>query len=200
MAVYNPFDFFLEPHAERIPFAYEPWQLQELQPYLRAERLTPRFEAYLRELPLGPARTIDVLVGINQRLQHDITYVIRMEPGIQPPERTLDLARGSCRDSAWLLVQLLRHRGMAARFVSGYLVQLRPDVKPLDGPAGPGTDFTDLHAWCEVYLPGAGWIGLDPDLGPARRRRAHPAVVHARAGGGRAGQRRRGRMRGRVPP
>jgi uncharacterized protein (DUF2126 family) len=165
MAVYNPFDFFLEPHAERIPFAYEPWQLQELQPYLRTEPLTPRFEAYLRELPLGPARTIDVLVAVNQRLQHDITYVIRMEPGIQPPERTLDLARGSCRDSAWLLVQLLRHRGMAARFVSGYLVQLRPDVKPLDGPAGPGTDFTDLHAWCEVYLPGAGWIGLDPTSG-----------------------------------
>jgi uncharacterized protein (DUF2126 family)/transglutaminase-like putative cysteine protease len=165
MAVYNPFDFFLEPHAERIPFAYEPWQLQELQPYLRTEPLTPRFGAYLREIPLGPARTIDALVAINQRLQHDITYVIRMEPGIQPPERTLDLARGSCRDSAWLLVQLLRHRGLAARFVSGYLVQLRPDVKPLDGPAGPGSDFTDLHAWCEVYLPGAGWIGLDPTSG-----------------------------------
>ncbi len=165
MAVYNPFDFFLEPDAERIPFAYDASQLDELQPYLRAEPLTPHFEAYLQTIPREPQRTIDVLVGLNQRLQRDISYVIRMEPGIQPPERTLELARGSCRDSAWLLVQLLRHRGLAARFVSGYLVQLRPDVKALDGPTGADTDFTDLHAWCEVYLPGAGWIGLDPTSG-----------------------------------
>jgi uncharacterized protein (DUF2126 family) len=165
MAVYNPFDFFLEPGAEQFPFAYDDALRQELAPYLAADRATPRFADYLSTIGRGEQRTIDFLVALNQRLQHDIRYLIRMEPGVQTPEQTLQLGSGSCRDSGWLLVQLLRHLGLAARFVSGYLIQLKPDVKALDGPSGTEVDFTDLHAWCEVYLPGAGWIGLDPTSG-----------------------------------
>ncbi len=165
MAVYNPFDFFLEPSAERFPFHYEPLLKEELAPYLAAQPLTPLLSAYLDKIERRPQPTIDFLVGINQQLQHDVKYLIRMEPGVQTPEQTLDHASGSCRDSGWLLVQLLRHCGLAARFVSGYLIQLTPDVKALDGPSGTTVDFTDLHAWCEVYLPGAGWIGLDPTSG-----------------------------------
>jgi uncharacterized protein (DUF2126 family)/transglutaminase-like putative cysteine protease len=206
MAVYNPFDFFLEPQAERFPFKYDRALDHELAPFLlkgpasagfanylgrvRRELLkTPLPSAHLEPAALGahhgsgilPAahqlhssptdesetrpRTIDFLVGLNQRLWTDVRYLIRMEPGVQTAEETLQLGSGSCRDSAWLLCQLLRHLGLAARFVSGYLIQLTPDVKSLDGPSGTERDFTDLHAWCEVFLPGAGWIGLDPTSG-----------------------------------
>ncbi|HSH88454.1 MAG TPA: transglutaminase family protein, partial [Ramlibacter sp.] len=165
MAVYNPFDFFLEPSAENFPFKYEALVAQELAPYLVTEPVTPRLKVYLDRIDRTEKRTIDFLVGLNQQVQGDIKYLIRMEPGVQTPEETLRNASGSCRDSGWLLVQLLRHCGLAARFVSGYLIQLTPDVKALDGPSGTTVDFTDLHAWCEVYLPGAGWIGLDPTSG-----------------------------------
>jgi uncharacterized protein (DUF2126 family)/transglutaminase-like putative cysteine protease len=165
MAVLNPFDFFLEPYAESIPFQYEATELSELAPYLLPLQTTPLFAEYLARIARSPTRTIDFLVALNQRLAGDIRYLIRMEPGVQAPEHTLERAAGSCRDSSWLLVQLLRHLGLAARFVSGYLIQLKSDVKALDGPSGPSADFTDLHAWCEVYLPGAGWIGLDPTSG-----------------------------------
>jgi len=165
MAVFNPFDFFLEPSAEKFPFRYEPEVAEELAPSLAAEPATPLLKAYLEKIDRSPRPTIDFLVALNQRVQQDVKYLIRMEPGVQAPEETLRNASGSCRDSGWLLVQLLRHLGLAARFVSGYLIQLAPDVKALDGPSGTEIDFTDLHAWCEVYLPGAGWIGFDPTSG-----------------------------------
>ena len=165
MAVLNPFDFFLEPYAEAIPFQYEATERSELAPYLLPLEVTPLFVEYLARVPRTRTRTIDFLVALNQRLAGDIRYLIRMEPGVQSPEQTLARAAGSCRDSSWLLVQLLRHLGLAARFVSGYLIQLKSDLKALDGPSGTEHDFTDLHAWCEVYLPGAGWIGLDPTSG-----------------------------------
>jgi uncharacterized protein (DUF2126 family) len=165
MSVFNPFDFFLEPHAGEYPFCYTAEERVELVPYLIKRAAAPEFADYLAGISREKMRTIDFLVGLNQKLQSDISYLIRMEPGVQTPEQTLIRREGSCRDSAWLLVQLLRHLGLAARFVSGYLIQLKPDVKSLDGPSGASEDFTDLHAWCEVYLPGAGWIGLDPTSG-----------------------------------
>ncbi|MGK8208121.1 DUF2126 domain-containing protein [Burkholderia cenocepacia] len=168
MSVYNPFDFFLESSAERYPFQYDDALKTELAPYLACDPATsesPAFRAYLDGVDRTPAGTVDFLVALNQQLQRDIRYLVRMEPGVQTPAQTLELASGSCRDSGWLLVQLCRHLGIAARFVSGYLIQLTPDVKSLDGPSGTSVDFTDLHAWCEVYLPGAGWIGFDPTSG-----------------------------------
>src|SRR5882724_6756127 len=180
MSVLNPFDFFLEPQAENFPFQYDQELENDLEPFRKKCELTPAFSEYLAarkkdrvKLTLGKAeskqdphmRTVDFLVNLNQHLWRDIKYLIRLEPGVQSPEETLNKRSGSCRDSAWLLCQLLRHQGIAARFVSGYLIQLKPDVKSLDGPSGAEKDFTDLHAWCEVYLPGGGWIGLDATSG-----------------------------------
>ena len=132
MAVYNPFDFFLEPYAEQFPFVYDETLQRELAPYLVKSALTPKFAELLASIDRHEQRTIDFLVALNQRLQHEISYLIRLEPGVQTPEETLTKASGSCRDSGWLLVQALRHLGLAARFVSGYLIQLTPDVKALD--------------------------------------------------------------------
>ncbi len=165
LSVFNPFDFFLEPWAENYPFCYDEATARELRPFLETEPAGPELSEFLRTVPRTSVRTIDFLVGLNQRVCREIGYVIRMDPGVQSCEYTLTARTGSCRDSAWLLVQVLRHLGLAARFASGYLIQLIADVKPLEGPSGPTADFTDLHAWTEVYLPGAGWIGLDPTSG-----------------------------------
>ncbi|MBN2886489.1 MAG: transglutaminase family protein, partial [Chromatiaceae bacterium] len=165
MITINPFDFFLEDDAKGYPFVYAAQLREELGPYLKPRESGPRLMEWLARVERHHPSTVDFLVAINQRLQSDIGYVIRLEPGVQSCEQTLTLGKGSCRDSAYLLVQVLRHLGLAARFVSGYLVQLTPDVRALDGPAGPEQDFTDLHAWTEVYVPGAGWVGLDPTSG-----------------------------------
>lgn len=169
MTVINPFDFFMDDYAEHYPFSYTDALKRELAPYLEKEASTPLFANWLAAIKKSALskkmRTIDALVGINQQLKDDIGYVVRMEPGVQTPEETLKLRKGSCRDSAWLMVQILRNLGLAARFASGYLIQLKADQESLDGPSGTTYDFTDLHAWTEVYIPGAGWIGLDPTSG-----------------------------------
>jgi len=165
MATINPFGFFLEPEAEEWPFTYDAVLEEELTPFRRREAVGPLLQKLLDEVPREPRRTIDMLVDLNRRVQERVGYIVRMEPGVWDPEYTLQQAQGSCRDSAWLLVHALRHLGYAARFVSGYLIQLAPDVKPLTGPQGPTSDFTDLHAWAEAFLPGAGWIGLDATSG-----------------------------------
>lgn len=165
MTVINPFDFFLEDYAQKFPFSYPEQLKKELAPYLEAQPQGEKFAALFDRIDKTKRSSNDFLVELNQLVQGAVEYGIRYEPGVQKPEETLELGKGSCRDSAWLLVQMFRHLGLAARFASGYLVQLAPDEKSLDGPSGAEKDFTDLHAWCEVYMPGAGWVGLDPTSG-----------------------------------
>ncbi len=165
MTVINPFDFYLEPDAEQYPFEYSPALREELKPYLPTLTTGPKLAEYIKGIDCSHRRTVIFLVDLNAKLSQDISYLIRLEPGVQSAEETLTKGSGSCRDSAWLMIQILRHFGIAARFASGYLIQLTSDIKSIDGPAGPEVDFTDLHAWCEVFLPGAGWVGLDPTSG-----------------------------------
>ncbi|MEO7742402.1 MAG: transglutaminase family protein [Usitatibacter sp.] len=169
MTVINPFDFFVDPSAERFPFVYTSENFRELAPYLELAPQTPllmEFVNRVRTRYLGTSiSTIDLLIAVNHMVRAQVDYLVRMEQGIQSPDETLERAQGSCRDSAWLLVQILRYLGIAARFASGYLIQLAADQKSLDGPSGPERDFTDLHAWAEAYIPGAGWIGLDATSG-----------------------------------
>ncbi|TKW77699.1 MAG: transglutaminase family protein, partial [Bradyrhizobium icense] len=165
MTVVNPFDFFVEPYAFSYPFQYPSDLKIELAPYLATMAHGPLFDDLLKSVPAEADSTVNFLVDLNANLQKRIRYIVRMEPGVQAPEETLGKGSGSCRDSAWLLIHLLRHLGFASRFVSGYLIQLRPDIDPIEGPREVESDFTDLHAWAEVYLPGAGWIGFDVTSG-----------------------------------
>jgi uncharacterized protein (DUF2126 family) len=179
LSPFNPFDFFLEPGVADYPFEYAPELAKDLEPYRSVEPAGPLLQAFLETLPRetrearGEKRgTISFLVDLNRRVRNEIEYVTRLDPGVQTCERTLEMRKGSCRDSAWLLVQVLRHLGIAARFVSGYLIQLAADEDERasdevesGAPSGPQTDSADFHAWAEVFLPGAGWIGMDPTSG-----------------------------------
>ncbi len=165
MTVYNPFDFFVEDSVKDWPFTYGEDIASDLVIYRELEPVGPQMERFLASIDRSTKNTVDFLVDLNAKVAGKIGYVIRMEPGVQTPEETFTSGLGSCRDSSWLLVQALRQLGFAARFVSGYLIQLKPDLVAIDGPKGTEKDFTDLHAWVEVYIPGAGWIGLDPTSG-----------------------------------
>lgn len=166
MIVINPFDFFVEKYAEEFPFEYNHQVRKELTPYFELAESGPLLTQWIKEIDiLKKKRIIDFLVEMNQKVWKHTNYTVRLEAGIQTCEETLQRKSGSCRDSSWLLVQIFRHLGLASRFASGYLIQLKSDVKALDGPSGTEKDFTDLHAWAEVYIPGAGWIGLDPTSG-----------------------------------
>ncbi|MGK0137474.1 MAG: hypothetical protein ACI9DJ_000918 [Algoriphagus sp.] len=166
LIVLNPFDFFVDDYADKFPFKYDLELKKELSPYFEISESGSLLQEFLdTKIPKSEMPIVDFLVAINQALFSQVNYTIRLEAGIQTCEETLSKELGSCRDSAWVLVQIFRHLGLAARFVSGYLVQLTSDQKSLDGPSGPDADFTDLHAWAEVFIPGAGWIGLDATSG-----------------------------------
>jgi uncharacterized protein (DUF2126 family)/transglutaminase-like putative cysteine protease len=169
LTAFNPFDFFVDEHVEKFPFKYTEEERIALVPYLTILPSTGRVDKLAaelkRDIALADRKTIDVLVDINRHIRDLLRYEIRMEPGVFSPDDTLERGHGSCRDFAWLMVQLTRRLGFGARFVSGYSIQLKPDIKTLEGPQGVTEDVTDLHAWAEIFLPGAGWIGFDATSG-----------------------------------
>jgi uncharacterized protein (DUF2126 family)/transglutaminase-like putative cysteine protease len=164
----NPFDFLLEDLAERVPFAYPDELRRELAPFLSLDDPAfargERFAEFDAGLPRA-GTTVELVTALNLAVNQRVRYVIRDEAGVYTPEVCLREGRASCRDSAVLLAAVLRGRGLAARFVSGYLVQPTDEGMIPDQPRGVSRDVVDLHAWCEVYLPGAGWIGLDATSG-----------------------------------
>jgi transglutaminase-like putative cysteine protease len=179
----NPFDFFLEPGVEQFPFPYDPVLAHDLAPYLKVSEQGPLLASWWRRCDGTTRARSTTWWRSTSCLQRDIRYIVRLEPGVQTPEETLRLRSGSCRDSGWVLVQVLRHLGLAARFVSGYLIQLKPDVKPLEGPAGAAEDFTDLHAWARSTCRApAGWDSIRPRVcSPARATSRSPARPSRRA-------------------
>ena len=177
LAVYNPFDFIVEADVIDWPFNYPKEFKEDLQIYLRKEPKGSLLSEWLESINYEQRNTVNFIVEINKRIFQELRYVIRREPGVQTPDETLASGRGSCRDSSWLLVQIFRELGLAARFVSGYLIQFKPDTGAVDSPSGSNQELNELHAWCEVYLPGAGWIGLDPTSGLLARENHIPLAA-----------------------
>ncbi len=158
----NPFGFVLDAEAATWPFAYPDSLRRELAPYLEPQPLQPWLAAMLTGFDLSRQNPVSLLVALNGRVHEQVRYQTRMEPGVQSPADTVERSSGSCRDTAWLLVLAARSLGLAARFVSGYLVQLVDAEHPVPGLERDGAD---LHAWAEMFLPGAGWFGLDATSG-----------------------------------
>jgi len=155
----NPFDFFLKPSANTFPLVYDPAERFALAPALapRADTPVADLQAWLQaRLPSLPTETVPCLTALNAAVHAGLNYATREAAGIQSFGQTLAHGGGSCRDYAVFLIELCRSLGVAARFVSGYLYE-PPAPMALIPPA--------LHAWVEVYLPGAGWRGLDPTRG-----------------------------------
>ena len=162
----NPFEFLLDPAVEEYPFKYGPELASDLHPYLMVDSPCLLLRTFVESYRDQRTGTINLLLTLNRKVRDEISYVTRLEHGIQTSEETLQKHSGSCRDSALLLVECFRSLGIAARFVSGYLIQLAVEKPELAGSNwGPQADSADLHAWAEAFLPGAGWIGLDPTSG-----------------------------------
>jgi transglutaminase-like putative cysteine protease len=168
LRIENPFDFILDPHAMAYPMRYHPHEQQALGAYLR-EGITPGANRVLDwfygavENPIRSDNIVTFLSEINVAIFNDISYQRRDEMGIQTPDETLELRSGSCRDMAVLMIALCRQLGLAARFVSGYLY----DPPPAEGEEDRSFNRArgSMHAWVEIYLPGAGWKGFDPTNG-----------------------------------
>ena len=155
----NPFDFILRADAAKFPFVYTPAEQLALAPYLATpfNKSLPLLRNWLEEYFVSrPNETLPFLTGLNTILYCHLEYQQRDDPGLQPPAKTLERRAGTCRDYAMLLAELCRVTGLAARFVSGYLYTYPDDNRVSTGA---------MHAWTEVYLPGAGWKGLDPTHG-----------------------------------
>jgi transglutaminase-like putative cysteine protease len=155
-------DLQIEPQATVYPFAYSEEELPDLLPYIARRYPDPDNEVrrwvrrFLREG--RPNETGTLLMTLTAAIQESFRYQRRSESGTLDPALTLRLGQGSCRDLALLMMEAARELGLAARFVSGYLY-----VPTRDGPTPIGGGST--HAWCQVYLPGAGWVELDPTNG-----------------------------------
>jgi len=154
----NPFEFIISKDFEKLgpngelTFHYSDEQKQFLWPFLNHTD-SPQINGLAKNIKQGSNGIVTYLVELTAHLHGMCDYIVRENPGIWPPEKTLSERQGSCRDLAWLLINMLRGEGIASRFVSGYAYN--PELE----------ENHELHAWVEAFCPGAGWIGLDPSIG-----------------------------------
>lgn len=152
--LYNAYDFFLFPfETQRIPFQYSEADRKLLEPYLERTAVTTLVEQYARQIAAEAKwQTVPFLSHLATTIRTNFVYEVRDEGPATSAELTLISRKGSCRDYSVLYIAACRSLGIAARFVSGYLY-------------GDPMQEHELHAWVEVYLPGAGWRGFDPTEG-----------------------------------